>query len=171
MRNKLIMKRRGQQGAALIIGMILLIAITILGLTNLSLVNLNEVISSNMHRKAIGFQASESAIQSAWDTRIILNSIPLTPLNNPPATSLARNTEYDQPKVDIDAEVTIQYCGESNVFPGYNLNADETAAKLVAQIFDLNGIASINNSNVNNHHVKRGFIARPTSNRKGNCPS
>ncbi len=161
---------RTQSGAALLISMILLIAITVLGLSNLTLVNTNEIISSNMHQKSIGFQASESAIKSVWVTNKLLDNTPVVPLINPPATTLLLNSEYDQAKVDLNASVSIQFCGENGTVTGINLSADESAPQFAAQIFDVNGIASITNSNMNSHNMQKGYIIRPKSGRLGNCP-
>ncbi len=160
-----------QKGAALLISMLLLIAITVLGLSNLAGSNTNEIISSNMQQRSIGFQASESAIKSVWNTDELLLNTPLVPLHNPPAVTQPRYTEYDQTKVDIEAQVSMQYCGEDNVLVGNSLSADESAPKLAAQIFDVHGLATIANSNVNTHHQQRGYLIRPVSGRQGNCPA
>ncbi len=159
-----------QRGSALLVSLLLLVAIAVIGLSSLSGTATNEMIASNMHQKSVGFQVSESAIRSVWTMQDLLSNTPATPLDNPPAISLARNTEFDQAKIDIDASASIQYCGENLIPEGSSLSADESSIKLAAQIFDVHGIASISSSKVSSDHLQRGYIVRPASGRQGNCP-
>lgn len=162
--------RNAQNGSALLVSLLLLVAITIIGLSSLSGTATNEIIAANMQQKSIGFQASESSIKSVWNMTSLLNNTPASPLNDPPAVSLTRNTEYDQAKVDVDGSVSVQYCGEDLLPVGNSLSADESALKLAAQIFDVHGVATIASTNVHTDHLQRGYVVRPVSGRTGNCP-
>ena len=170
-KHKAIANRKRQGGSALLISLLLLVAIAIIGLSSLSGTATNEIIASNMQQKSIGFQAAESAIRSIEDWPTLANNLPATPLNNPPAVSFARGTEYDQPKVDVDASVTFQYCGEQMPI-GASLSASEGVGetRFMDQVFDIRGMASINNSNVNSDHLVRVRKQHFETNRTGNCP-
>lgn len=57
--------RRNQQGVALIIALILLVTITLLGLSSMRNTGLQERMSANLFDRALAFQASESALRDA----------------------------------------------------------------------------------------------------------
>ncbi|MDO6459198.1 hypothetical protein Q4485_00655 [Granulosicoccaceae sp. 1_MG-2023] len=160
-----------EQGSALLISLLLLVAISVIGLSSLAGTATNEIIASNMHQRSIGFQASESAIRSVWTMKDLLENTPETPLNDPPAQSISMSTEFDQGPVDIEATAKVQYCGENSLPVGHSLSADESSMKLAAQIFNVNGVATIDSTNVNTDHLQRGYIVRPESGRTGNCPA
>ena len=168
---KLNRNRSTQQGSALLVSLLLLVAIAVIGLSSLAGTATNEMIASNMHQRSIGFQASESAIRSVWTMKDLLDNTPATPLNDPPAQTITMATDFDQGPVDIDASAQVQYCGENALPVGHSLSADESSMKLAAQIFNVNGIAAIHSTNVNTNHLQRGYIVRPVSGRTGNCPA
>ncbi len=171
-----------QQGVALAISLLLLVAMTILGVSTLSGTRLNEQITSNAQQKAITFEAAESAISTVWNASAMMNAVeqfPETPYNNPvevERTDLSPqlSDNYDQivgtkKVVDIAAEVSIQYCGESALPEGSSLSADESKLQMVGLLFDINGEASIDNSRSKSDHLQRGRLVRPKSGRTGNC--
>ena len=171
-----------QRGVALAISLVLLVAMTIIGVATLSGTRLNEQIASNAQQKAIAFEVAESAIHSAWNVTELMNAIeqiPAAEFNDPspispPGMGTALSTALDQTNsngisVDVAADVTIQYCGESVLPSGSSLSADESKLQLVGLLFDVNGIASIQNSNTTADHVQRGSLVRPKSGRTGNC--
>jgi type IV pilus assembly protein PilX len=160
-----------QQGAVLMVSLILLVAITVIGLSSLRGTATNELITSNMHQKSISFQVSESLISGVWDMKSLLDSTAGKALHDPIAETAYKNTEFDQPKVDLEASSSIQYCGENNLPIGSSLSSDESAFKLAAQVFDVHGLSSIASSNVVTDHLQRGYVVRPVTGRTGNCPA
>jgi len=172
-----------QRGVALAISLVLLVAMTILGVATLSGTRLNEKITSNAQQKAIAFEVAESAINSAWSVGSLVRSvkkIPASQFNGPdPVTASdlvpTLSKEFDQKNdkgakvVDIGVDVTVQYCGESPLPDGSNLSADESDVQLVGLLFDVNGMAEIENSNTRADHVQRGSLVRPKTGRTGDC--
>lgn len=171
-----------QRGVALAISLVLLVAMTIIGVATLSGTRLNERIASNAQQKAIAFEVAESAIHSAWTVAELMNAIdqiPAAEFNNPapispPGMGTALSSALDQTNsngtsVDVAADVTIQYCGEQILPSGSSLSADESKLQLVGLLFDVNGVADIQNSNTAADHIQRGSLIRPKSGRTGNC--
>ena len=172
-----------QQGVALAISLVLLVAMTILGVATLSNTRLNEKITGNAQQKAISFEVAESAIYSAWSVDALMDiveQIPVAQYNDPdpiePAGLAASlSADLDQKNddnvnvVDVDVELTIQYCGESVLPDGSNLSADESDVQLVGLLFDVNGVAEIDNTNTRADHVQRGALVRPKTGRTGDC--
>ncbi|MEE9322753.1 MAG: pilus assembly PilX N-terminal domain-containing protein [Granulosicoccus sp.] len=184
------MKNRADQqkqtGMALPIGLILLSAMTVVGIATLSGTRQNEVIASNSQQKAISFEAAESSIDSVWNVEYVVQSlddIPADQINNPYATeSSALNAElsldFDQESatdsgtaVDVEVSVAMQYCGETALPSGSSLNADVSGLQFAGTLMDVNGKADIAGSMASSEHIKRGYIIRPKTGRTGNCPS
>jgi len=172
-----------QRGAALAVSLILLVAMTIVGVATMSGSRLNEQISSNVQQKSIAFEAAESSIALVWNVPSLLSAlgaIPTTQFNDPlpvtPAVSAALDANFDQQKhvgtgssVDISAGVSIQYCGETQLPRGSSLSADESTLQLAGAMFDVNGVAAITGSRASSDHIQRGYVIRPKTGRTGNC--
>jgi len=58
----MIKTRQKQEGVALVVSLVLLVAVTILGITTLSGTRLNHKITSNSQNKAIAFEVAESGM-------------------------------------------------------------------------------------------------------------
>ena len=67
--------RRSQQGVALVIALVLLVTITLLGLSSMRNTGLQERMSANLFDRALAFQASESALRDA-EAAIVPASFP-----------------------------------------------------------------------------------------------
>ncbi len=171
-----------QRGLALVVSLVLLVAMTIIGVATLKSTRLNEKISGNAQQKAISFEAAESAIATMWDAQSLtstLEQIPNGIFNNPlpvvPAGLADQlSADFDQTNehgvsVDIDAGVTVQYCGELALPAGTGASADESEVQLQGIVFDVNGFASIAGSNARSDHIQRGYVIRPKTGRTGNC--
>lgn len=171
-----------QEGMALAISLILLVAMTIVGIATMSGTRLNEKITSNSQQKAISFEAAESSIGTVWTVDDLLESVDEIPdgvFNNPDKVApdgLASllSADFDQTNangvsVDIDAAVTIQFCGETSLHTGTSLSADESKLQMAGAVFDVNGVASIAGSKARSDHLQRGYIIRPKTGRTGAC--
>jgi len=175
--------RHSESGVALVISLVLLMAMTILGVATLSSTRLNEKITSNAQQKSIAFEVAESAIASVWDKGYLTNALtagPANSANNPVAvqapdadTGLAADFDVKNGSgntvVDVEGELTVQYCGE--VAPiGSDLNADESVTTFVYQLIDVNSVVQIANTNTRSDHVQRGAATSARTGRTGNCP-
>ena len=172
---------QSQQGVALVISLVLLVAMTILGVATLSGTRLNEKITSNAQQKAIAFEVAESAIASVWNKEYLSKAITSNasdvgddpaPIQSPDA-DIGFNSNYDQLKdgkkvVDVDGTLTVQYCGE--VTPvGSDLNADQSATQFVFMLIDVNSVAEVANTATRADHIQRGAATSAKTGRTGNC--
>ena len=171
-----------QQGIALVVSLVLLVAMTIIGVATLSSTRLNEKIAGNAQQKAISFEAAESAIATMWDAQSLVDTLKQIPngiFNNPapvvpPGLANQLSEDFDQTNgfgksVDIDAGVTVQYCGELALPAGTGASADESQVQLQGVVFDVNGFASVAGSKARSDHIQRGYVVRPKTGRTGNC--
>ena len=172
-----------QDGVALAISLILLVALTILGVATLTSTRFQEQITSNAQQKAVSFEAAESAINSVLvDQDLVVDSIVNNPsgqLNNPepvfPAgldalLSASLDQSNDKGKsLDITSSVSVQYCGERALQVGSELSGDQSKVRIVAIVFEVNGKAEIANTNANSDHVQRASFPRPKTMRSGDC--
>ena len=171
-----------QRGVALAISLILLVAITILGVATLSSTRLNEQITSNVQQKAVAFEVAESAINAAWNVpalRGVIDAMPAVPFHDPIAIVPAGlvpilSVEFDQTNVhgtslDIAANISIHYCGETALPEGSSLSADLSQPQMVGYLFNYTGSSEIQNSNTRAEHVQRASLTGPKTARTGDC--
>lgn len=174
-------KSARQRGVALVISLVLLVAMTILGVATLSGTRLNEKITSNAQQKAIAFEVAESAIASVWNSEYLSLAITsnTSDVGNDPApiqsqdSDVGFSSDYDQEKngktvVDIDGTLTVQFCGE--VTPvGSDLNADQSTTQFVFLLIDVNSVAEVANTATRADHLQRGAVTSAKTGRTGNC--
>ncbi len=172
-----------QRGVALAISLILLLALTILGVATLTSTRFQEQITSNAQQKAVSFEAAESAINSViTDPDLIIETIKNVPVGQyndpdpvfPAGYDTLLSTSFDQSNdlgvsLDITSSVSVQYCGERALTVGMDLTGDKSKTRLVGMTFDINGQAQIANSNASSDHIQRGSLPRPETERTGNC--
>ncbi|MFK7861737.1 MAG: PilX N-terminal domain-containing pilus assembly protein [Granulosicoccus sp.] len=174
--------RTFQQGIALVTSLILLAAMTILGVATLSGTRLNEQIASNTQQKSIAFEAAESAIESVFnynDLYAAITSDTQTTAANPPVVTLADTKSklgqgYDMldnegKGIDIEGALTVQFCGEMQPI-GTSLNAALDSGQMTAVLVDINSVVSIANSGARADHIRRVQFQVPQTGRTGNCP-
>ena len=73
------MNRKSEQGAVLIVSLIMLLVMTVIGLAGMEVTNLEEKMAGNMRDRNIAFQAAEAALSDAED---YLQSTTLLPAFN-----------------------------------------------------------------------------------------
>ena len=176
-------KHHRQQGVALAISLILLAALTILGVATLTSTRFQEQITSNAQQKAVSFEAAESAINVVLSDHAMiiekLADVPSDQYNDPDPVFPAGldallSSSFDQTNdlgtsLDITSTVSIQYCGERPLPIGTELSGDLSKERRVAMTFDVNGEAEIANSNASSDHVLRASFDRPETGRTGAC--
>jgi type IV pilus assembly protein PilX len=170
-----------QQGAVLVISLVLLVTMTVLGIATLTGTRLNEKITSNSQQKSIAFEVAESAIRAVWDVEYLRTRITSDPDNagdNPiavvsPEADSGVATGFDQTDgtgkgSDLSGLLTVQYCGE--VAPiGSGLNEDQSTTQLASILVDVNSVANIANSSTTSDHLQRLGITTLRTQRTGNC--
>lgn len=185
MHSRKIIHSKQQKGSALAVSLMLLATMTLLGMSVMSGTSLNERVVSNNQQKTISYEAAESAIRSVWNVDEfvgIIERIPPSQFNNPeplgprnPKVELGSvfdqsSHQSQQLSVDVTADVTLQYCGETTFLSQSSMNSDESAVRYVGALFDINGTSEIAGSNAKSDHVQRGYILLPATGRTGNCP-
>ena len=173
---------RPQRGVALAVALVLLAAMTVVGVATLSGTRLNEKITSNAQQKSVAFEVAESAIDTVWSAAGLIGSIGAVPADRfdapeavvPEGVAAGLSRDFDQTRgerstLDIEGSVSIRYCGESRLPEGSSLDADESAVALAAALFDVNGVATIAGSATRADHVQRGSLVRPRTGRGGAC--
>ena len=171
-----------QQGVALAVSLIFLVLITIIGVTSIRGTTMNELMSANAQQKSTTFQIAESVIEGVWDTGYILKKTPAQ-LIDPPADVIDKDLNdvdfdvmFDMPAygataaIAVDANATLQYCGEDFKLLGYQQSADESTPAFVAHIYSIHGVGELTAANASADHDQRGFLVRPEAGRTGNCP-
>lgn len=171
---------KNQSGIALAVSLVLLLAMTILGVATLSGTRLSEKAASNMEQKAVTFHVAESAIGSVWNAVLLketaISGVGTLATDNR-AVEFARDltgieSDYDLRTsgggLDLDGTVTAQYCGETGVLAG-SLDVDESSTRLVGMLIDVTGQASIENTNTVTTNVRRGIITSIATGRSSNC--
>ncbi len=176
----MISKQR-QDGAALAVSLILLVAMTILGVSALNSSRLAERVSSNAQQKAITFETAESVlmdISSAPDYQQKLEASRTSPIEPDPVEMNAETVDLtallDQfgkggtTSVDVEAELSIQFCGEG-IINGTEMSSTLDQGTLIGYLYDVNSIASITNSNARSDHVMRQAVAGLKVGSTGKC--
>jgi len=181
-----------QQGVALAVSLIFLVLITIIGVSSIRGTTMNELMAANNQQKSMTFQVAESVIEGVWDTGYILKNTPAE-LTNPAADVIAYHKDYDPAApdatlnfnamfdvpastdgttaaIEVDANATLQYCGEDFKLIGYQQSADESNPAFVAHIYSIHGVGKLTAANASANHDQRGFLVRPEAGRTGNCP-
>ena len=173
---------RAERGVALAISLVLLVVMSIVGIATLSGTRLNEKVVSNAQQKAIAFAVAESAIESARDSVgtdgifSVLGDGGSVDVSAPvPLASIAtRLSGLDQSRdsnktTDVDAAVTVQYCGEGPPPAGTGMNADLSEAQFVGVLYDINGIARVTDSATRADHRARDRVANIRMGLSGSC--
>ena len=162
----MITKKYKQQGAALAISLILMVAMTILGVATLNGTRLAEKVSSNAQQKAIVFETAESvlnSLSSSADFQDKLRASRTSNLEPDPVVQTAEtaliNTELDQTNtfgtsVDVSAEATIQFCAERPK-DGSERSGDESVHGQTGIEYDVRAVSNIANSKASADHVLR----------------
>lgn len=170
-----------QQGAALAISLILLVAMTILGVANLNGSRLAEKVSSNAQQKTIVYETAESvldAIHSDVNLQDRLDeSRMLAKINPPPVQQISEaaaiEQELDQSNVfgtsvDVNAYAEIQFCLEMPR-EGDELGDDKDARSSIGFHYDIRAESTIDNSRAKAAHVLRVETGGFPTDSTGDC--
>ena len=165
---------------ALVVSLVLLAAMTIIGVATLSGTRLNEQMASNAQQKSIAFEAAESAIESVTNYDQLFAAITSNPnasSDNPEQVYLSNDSTSLEDGYDlltngkgtnIDGTLTVQYCGETQPI-GTSLSAALDSGSLTAILVDVNSIVGIDNSSARADHLRRVSFPMPQTGRAANC--
>jgi len=170
-----------QKGVSLVVSLVLLAAMTVIGVSTLSGTRLNEQMASNSQQKSVVFEAAESAIETIVndyedlygaliDTTVEFNNPDAVPI---PDSRSNLNDGFDLSDeegvvVDVDGTLTVQYCGEG-LLVGTSLDASLDSPAYASVLVDINGIANISSSGASADHVRRVAFTLPQTGRLGSC--
>lgn len=158
-----------QSGAALAISLILLVAMTILGVATLNMTRIAEKVSSNAQQKAIVFESAESVLNSMSAADDFQDRLRASRTSNLEPDAVAQtdettvlNTALDQENtfgktVDVTASAEIQFCAERPK-DGTERNADQSENGIIGVQFDVRATSEIANSKARADHVRRVAI-------------
>lgn len=178
---------RRERGLALVVSLILLVVSSVLAIAALSGSRLSERIAGNTQQKAIAFEAAESSVELGFQRQQVLAVLPMSSTATSTSQAVAVDVinasladDFDQSRdgragasivsVDIDGDLTIQFCGETPVPRGTGLTANlDDTTRIVGTLFDVNGIARVAGSATTADHVQRGYLPGPSTGRSGSC--
>lgn len=158
-----------QSGAALAISLILLVAMTILGVATLNMSRLAEKVSSNTQQKSIAFETAESVLNSITDAVDIQDRLRASRTSSLEPDAVAQteetavlNAALDQENkygksVDVTATAEIQFCAERPK-DGTEEDADQSKNGLIGVQYDVRSTSQIANSKAKADHVRRVAI-------------
>lgn len=156
-----------QGGAVLIIGLMLLLVMTIIGVVALQSTTLDERISANAQYKMLTFQAAEAGLQQAWEhddlgLKTFPDAVPgstpvtlgATATNGVPALPTA-SLQTGVAGANAEISVTQSYVGsEANpIVPGYSLGAGRTG-----HYFDIDATATIDGAGARSTHRRSAVV-------------
>jgi type IV pilus assembly protein PilX len=134
---------RKQEGAALVVSLIILLVMTLIGVSSMSTSLLQEKMASNAQSSNITFQAAESAVGML--VRDIVEAGDQSDLNEAMGAANGIGSlnvvDLEDPRVSTSYQVT--YLGVVTLSSGGSLDADESSTTLQAQRFDVASTASI----------------------------
>jgi len=116
--------RHHQQGAVLVISLILLLILTLLGVTSMSSSNLEEKMAGNLRDKEIAFQSAEAALREA---ERIIESTTLTAFDCSCTDGLCNCKDGDCVKYWTDA--TLDVWNTAGRYEEYSTTFAETTSK------------------------------------------
>ncbi len=175
---------QAQRGLALVVSLVLLVISSLIAIATLSGSRLSERVAGNTQQKAIAFEAAESAVELGFQQPLLYAILPRSSTGTRKSEAISVDeitdnlaVDYDQTRdgfdgktVDIDGELTIQFCGETTVPRGTSLNVNlDDPTRTVGTILDVNGIARVAGSATLADHLQRGYLPGPPTGRSGSC--
>lgn len=136
-----------QQGAVLVVSLIILVVMTLIGIASMSTSLMQEKMASNAQNTNITFQAAESAIGALISNVLTGSQGDLSDAMNAPDLT-GPLIDYDISDPDVDAGYQVTYMGVVALTSGGSLDADESSTTLQAHRFDVaaTGIVSATNA-------------------------
>ena len=163
MRNDMATKY-SQQGVVLVIGLLMLLLITIIGVTAMSSTNSNERTAGNNQYATVSFQAAESAIKSMFSRPAVEPTI----MDNADGTvdqtvtdTNAFNVELNTSAASINVQTTTlaKFCGGDPMVVNTSFTSgtqDPSGVEILA--FDVNGLSVVGGVGAQENHLRSGKL-------------
>ncbi len=145
-----------QDGAVLAVALILLLVITIVGLSNFQTTNLEEAMAANSQFKNMAFQASETAIEESLDDSQYLSDAYTAELQGAAWPTKSVSTSGSHLAVQSEArfiEVTRAIVEDNSAT---SISMDSNA--LLFYNYEVHGTSTIVNTGVSNTNVQGAYI-------------
>jgi type IV pilus assembly protein PilX len=122
---------RAEQGAALIIGLLLLLVLTILGISGMNSASLEFIMAGNEQYKNNAFQAAETGIQSvAINSDNFIASDAAPPITTTGNVIVGSNDTYN---------ATVTFVGKGNTLSGNGIGISGAATQFAGYYFTITG--------------------------------
>ena len=148
-----------QQGFVLVIGLLMLVVITIVGVTAMSSTTTNERMTANTQYQTISFQAAESAIHDAYDLNGVTPSVPAYPNDVTTANNYDVNLAGSGNAIGVVATANVQFCGEQVGSETEYPNGIEPGQ--MEFLFDVHGTGQVA-AGTQDQHQQRGGLLLPS---------
>ena len=139
---------RQQQGAALVVGLLILLLATFLAVASMNNANMQERMAANSQNLNSAFQAAESAIDD--QIRDVVNGdasrLGLARGEYGKATPNWPTDTYNAGDSDINTNVQIRSMGDVTLSTGNSIDADESSVRLSGARFEMRSISTITGS-------------------------
>lgn len=145
----LALSRQHQTGAVLIISLIILLAMTLLGVASMNTSMMQERMASNAQNTNITFQAAESAVSSVISTVVGGVQTPLSDAmgDNGVVGTTGNITAYDVSDPGVDANFQVTYLGVVTLTSGNSMDSDTNSISVQVQRFDIAGTGTVTATN------------------------
>ncbi len=156
--NKPLQRSASQQGAVLLVSLIMLVITTFVGFSSMDTSNLEAKMATSRELKELTFQSAEATIEFAVDDLPLLSSayaVGLQGTNNWPTS------KYQFEDTEINAAATVQFMNNANSL-GYSIR--KGASGIATYYYQVIGTAGRNNTNINSVHTQGIYVEGPSLN-------
>ena len=148
----MIRSKKNQQGAVLIISLVLLLIITLVGLSGVSTTGLEEKMAANWQVKNLTFQAADAAIEDGLsDNTMLWKAYLLGKDPETPESEVVSNTD-----TRITGSVEAEF---KEIAQAKGTSIREGAAGIQNYHFYITGKAEISSANASSTHVRGAYVA------------
>ncbi len=149
---------RKQQGVVLVVGLLMLLIITIVGVTAMSDTTMNERMTANHQFQTLSFQAAESAIHDNFNVPSVVPSVmAVNWFVDPAPTNYNVDIKSGSP-IAVQADASIQFCGEELPMGSGFCNGLAGGCD-IDQVFDVRGEGQVSALGTQEQHLRRGSRA------------
>lgn len=134
-----------QKGAALVVGLMILLLATFLAVASMNNANVQERMAANSQNVNLAFQAAESAVDEqvalvvGGDTSNISQAHSQYGL----ATPVWPTDSYDAGNADVTTNVEVRGMGEMTLSAGNSIDADESSVRLTGVRFEMHSTSTV----------------------------
>ncbi len=147
---------QSQRGAVLAVALILLLVITIVGLSTVQTTGLEEKMAANSQFKNMAFQASETAIEEALDDSQYLSNAYTSSVQSTSWPTKSVATSGASLTVSSEAQFIEVTRGIVEDESGTSISLDSNA--LLFYNYEIHGTATVNNTGSSNTNVQGAYI-------------